>query len=82
MLVVAVSVKGREFLYNPKTAHKVPKSSAQKICDICNSCKFMIKNPDIETWFIHEIDTYSSAYTYYLLQEFKIRNGSVKEYAY
>ena len=82
MLVIAISCKGKEFMYKASTAHKVSKNSAKIICDICNRCGFMITDPDKETWFIHEIDRYDSAYTYYLLQEFKIRKGIVKEYTF
>ena len=78
MLILAISVKDREYLYKANTAHAVSKNSAQKICDIVNECKYQLKPGEI--WHIHEIDNYCVAYDYAMRQEFKIRRGVVSDY--
>ena len=76
MLVLAQSIKGKEYLYDIKSAHLVSSASAEKIRDICNEYKYREK--DGYTWYIHEIDSYSNAYYYALKQRFTIYKGSVK----
>lgn len=78
MLILAISVKDREYLYKANTARAVSKNSAQKICDIVNECKYQLKPGEI--WHIHEIDKYDIAYDYAARQEFKIRRGIVSDY--
>lgn len=79
MLVLAISTKGHEFFYDARTAHKVSKAAAEKIRDICNEYKFRLK--DGETWFLHEVDQYDTAYEYAQFQKFTIRNGIVKAHS-
>lgn len=80
MVIVAISTKGREFLFKANTAHKVPKTSAQKIADLLNSIKYQLK--DGETWHVHEIDRYSNSYAFALTQDFYIYGGNLKEKRY
>lgn len=76
MLVVAKSVKGREYLYNAKTAHKVPIKNAEKICEVLNDCKFCLN--DGEIWFVHDVDQFDDAYTYASFKKFIYKkNGQV-----
>lgn len=78
MLILAISVKDREYLYKANTARAVSKNSAQKICDIVNECKYQLKPGEI--WHIYEIDKYNIAFDYATRQEFKIRRGIVSDY--
>lgn len=78
MLVLAMSKKGSEFLYNPKTACKVSKASAKTICDIVNKCQFAYSKYPGSVWQIHEVDKYDTAFDYAQYQKFTIRNGIVK----
>lgn len=80
MLVLAKSVKGKEYFYNPRSAHRVSARSAETIRDICNEYKFQLN--DNETWHIHEIDKYDTAYNYAEFQQFTIRNGIVTAKTY
>ena len=73
MMILAISVQGKEFLYNPKTAHAVSKT----IKIILNKMSWRLK--ENETWFIHDIDEYSTAYDYAETQKFTIRKGLVTE---
>lgn len=78
MTIVAKSKKGHEFLYNPKTAHKVSKASAKDICKALNDYKFEIYDDDDEVWFIHEVDQYDNAFQYAEWQAFTRRNGAIR----
>ena len=78
MKVLAISQKGHEFLYNPRTAHEVSERSAKAIMNICNQHSYQLKEG--QTWHIHEIDRYDTAYIYATDQEFRIRKGIVSEH--
>lgn len=78
MIIVAKSVKGHEFAYSPKSAHKVSKASAKYICDVLNECKYDISENDV--WYIHEVDKYDTAFDYAETQHFSVRNGIVKRH--
>jgi len=75
MKIVARSVKGQEFLYNAKSAHKVSDRSAKTICDILNKSTYMLMGGEV--WHIHEVDSYDNAYYYAQEQSFTIRRGVV-----
>ena len=78
MKIVAKSVKGPEFMYNGKSAHKVSEASAKYICDILNEYKYKLN--ENEVWFIHDVDKYDTvAYDYAQFQSFTVRKGIVKE---
>jgi len=77
MKVIAKSVKGQEFLYSAKSAHKVSEASAKYICKVLNEYKYKL-NED-EVWYIHDVGMYDSAYDYAEFQRFTVRNGIVKE---
>ncbi len=77
MTIVAKSIKGHEFVYTPKTAHKVSKASANLICKALNDNKFMLYDDD-EVWFVHEVDQYDSASGYAEYQKFTVRNGAIR----
>lgn len=77
MKVLALTSKGSEFLYNPKTAHKVSNNSAETICEIVNRYSYKIDKPGL-VWHIYEVDKYDTAYSYAQFQDFTIRKGLVK----
>lgn len=80
-MIIARAVKGKEFLYNPKTAHRVSERSAKTICEILNRCSFKLSEGQI--WHVYEADYYSEAYDYAETQRFTIRNGVVsRKYSY
>lgn len=76
MLVLAKSLKGREFYYNPRSAHQVPKASAKRIADILNDKPNVVDN---FVWFAHEVHDLSEAYAFGQTQSFRIRKGVVYE---
>ena len=76
MTVLAITKAGSEYLYNARTAHKVSKRSAERICKIVNDCEYRIK--DGEIWHTYEVDEYDAASDYAETQCFTIRNGLVK----
>lgn len=75
MKIIAKSCKGKEFLYNAKSARKVSEKSAEKILNVLNSVKWDLK--DDEIWHIHDVDEYDSAFWYAERQSFTIRKGIV-----
>ena len=77
MTILARTVKGKEFIYSIASAHKVPKVSAQKICDALNKAQYGI-TPE-QAWFKYEIDQYDSAYDYAKTQSFRIYKGKIYE---
>ena len=77
MLIIAKSVKGREFLYNAASARKVSKASAETILKVVNNHKYQLK--DGEIWHIYEVDSYDNAYYYAQSRAFKIRKGVVSD---
>ena len=77
MFIIAKAVKGAEYAYNPKSARKVSKKSANQICEIVNKYKFLLGTKDNEIWHVYEIDKYSLAYDFAQYQSFTIRNGIV-----
>lgn len=79
MLVVAKSLKGQEFLYNARSAHAVPKTSAKKICQALNDIKYQLK--ESEVWYLHEVDQYDIAYIFADGQKFCYRNKNLVEFA-
>lgn len=75
MKIVAISVKGQEFLYKPRTAHKVSNKSANYICAELNRVQYKID--DNHVWHIHEVDEYDDASVYAEEQSFTVRKGGV-----
>lgn len=62
--VLAIAPKGKEFLYNPKTAiytNYLPKKHEQKIIEILNDFH---KLGDDKTYHAYYIDCYDSAFVY------------------
>ena len=78
MKIVAVSPKGKEYIYNFTTAHEVSKASAEKICKCLNDHKFRIR--DDQVWAIHDADRYDNGYYYAEDQKFRVYKGQVREY--
>lgn len=79
MLVIAKGIKGAEFMYNPKTAHKASKASAKKIIDVLNRARYQLK--DGEIWHIYNVGDpcYDNGAAYATEQKFTIYKGVVRE---
>ena len=77
MTILARSVKGNEYLYAIRSAHKVSKAKAKMIADALNRIQYKIK--DNEVWYVHEIDQYDQACTFAERQSFAVRQGKLKE---
>lgn len=73
MKLLAIAPKGREYLHSRQNAGYAPDASAQKICDILNQIKYLLK--DGETWHIYDYDFTMDDY---IFQKFTIRKGFVK----
>ena len=81
MKVIAKTIKGREFMYNPRSARKVSARSAEMILKVVNDFRFQLSG-DNETWHIYNIDKYDTAFIYAQNQAFTIRNGIVTARCY
>lgn len=75
MKIIAKTVKGKEFLYNVHSVHKVSEKSAGKILELLNSFGWKCKPGEI--WHIYEIDNYSAAFDVAQFQYFKLRKGNL-----
>ena len=76
MLVLAKSLKGRDFYYSPRSAHRVSKRSAKTIAGILNENVNVVDNFE---WTTHEVGCLSEAYAWSESQSFVIRKGIVTE---
>lgn len=70
MVVVAIAVKGHEYLYSAKTAHKVNAKKAGKIAELLNAAAFKIDAGHI--WHTFEIDDYDAGFVWASEQEFRL----------
>lgn len=78
MIIVAKAIKGREYLYNPRSAHEVSAAGAEYIARVLNEYKYKLK--DNEVWHTYTISEYDQiAYVYASGQSFTRRKGLVKE---
>lgn len=77
MKILAISVKGQEFLYKPATAHKVSDRSGKAIMDALNKAGYGLKEGEV--WHIHDVDRYDNAYAYASYQEFTVYKGNIRE---
>lgn len=76
MMIIAKSPKGREFVYSPRTAHRVNARKARKVCDALNACGFMLEEG--ETWYPHEVADWETAAIYAEGQRFTVyADGSI-----
>lgn len=82
MYIIAKTIKGREFMYNPKTARRVSARSAKTILEVVNRYAFLLDTERGEIWHIYEIDQYDTAFCFAQSQAFTIRNGIVTARAY
>ncbi len=70
MIVIAKTIKRKEFFHSIREMYEVPKSSASKICDAMNDVRFRLKEG--EAWHIYD------EYTYEPQGRLSIRKGVVK----
>ena len=70
MMIIAKSIKGQEFYYSPRTAHRVNARKARKVCDALNACGYMLA--ENETWYPHEVADWENAAIYAEGQRFTL----------
>ena len=75
--MIAKALEGQEFLYNPNTAHEVPKSSAKAICAALNEAGYKLKPGEV--WHVYDCDEYTRRWTNAGALAFAKRNGYVVE---
>ena len=76
MIVVAKSVKGQEFLYNPKSAHQVKGMKPEKMAEFLNKQGHDLKTGEV--WHVHEVGQYDNAYGWASIQMFeRKRSGAI-----
>ena len=69
MIVLAIAVKGQEFLYRSDSAHEVSKASADVICKALNDANYLLK--DGEVWHkFTDIGPYNNAWAFAQTQKF------------
>lgn len=73
MHIVAITTTGKEFFYNGRTAHKVPRTKADKIADALNAARYGLKYG--QAWHVYEIDIYDAAIEYAVCQSFSTTKG-------
>lgn len=78
MKIIAIAMKGQEYMYSLRSVHRVSEKYAKGICDCLNRNNFRLK--ENEVWHIHDVDKYDSAYDVAQFQKFQIRNGKLLEY--
>ena len=77
MNVVAISVKGKEYLYKASSAHKVAPQYAEQICEALNKNKFRLNEGEV--WYPHEVENWSNGWAYAEIQSFRVVSGSIVE---
>ena len=75
MTILARSEKGREYLYIPSSARAVSSKNAATIRDILNANKYQLLYG--ETWHMHDVDEFDTAYWHAQYQRFTLRSGVV-----
>ena len=79
MTVLAIACKGKEFLYNVRSAHEVSKASADWICNVLNQNRYKLKEGEVWHKFT-DICFYDTAWSYAKGQVFKKYKNQVKSY--
>ena len=68
---------GKEYIYQPSSAHGVSKASAQVICDALNKIRHDLKAGQV--WRVITFDQYDSAFDIAACYKFVIRGGYLRE---
>jgi hypothetical protein len=77
-MILAIAVKGKEYLYRSDSAHYVSKASADFICNALNAAHYKIE--DDQVWHIFErLDYTSSAWSYAERQKFTRYKNRIRE---
>lgn len=80
MKIIAIAVKGKEFLYNSRTAHKVAQNKAQVVCDALNKVGYALD--DNSVWHVYDVSAYDDAFYYAETQRFSCgKSGTIKRIA-
>lgn len=76
MFIVAKAEQGREFFFSAKSAHRVAKKNAQKICEILNELKFALGSGEV--WHTYEVAEWQAPAYVAADQSFTLRrNGAL-----
>ena len=78
MVVIAITIKGQEFIYNASTAHKVNEKKADIAIKVLNEARYKIDKNAGEVWHKYSVDKYDRAYDYAQFQRFTVGN-KIKE---
>ena len=78
MIVIAITIKGQEFIYNASTAHKVNEKKADIAIKALNEAGYKIDKNAGEIWHKYNVDKYDRAYDYAQFQRFTVGN-KIKE---
>ena len=80
MKIIAKAIKGSEFFYDVRTAHKVPQKYAEKVADALNGIGYKLN--DKQVWHVYDVGSYEAAYLYAEGQRFTYGKTGIKRIAY
>mgnify|MGYP006864418359 CR=1 FL=1 len=78
MKMIAKTIAGKEYMYNPKSAHAVSAAGAAQICQVLNEKRWRLNKPE-EKWHIYDCGWYEQEYTEAGSQSFYRRRGVIGE---
>ena len=78
MKILAITPTGKEYQFRTFSAHSVPASSAQVICEALNRSGYRLRSG--EQWHLYDIGELDSAYPVARFQSFRRRSGKIFEY--
>ncbi len=78
MIVIAITIKGKEFIYNASTAHKISEKKVDIAIKVLNEAGYKIDKSAGEIWHKYTVDKYDRAYDYAQFQRFTVGN-KIKE---
>ena len=78
MVVIAITIKGEEFIYNASTAHRISEKKADIAIKALNEAGYKIDKNAGEIWHKYTIDKYDTAFNYAQFQRFTVGN-KIKE---
>lgn len=76
--MIAKTIEGKEYLYNPNSAHSVSNAAADQICQLLNEKRWRLNKPE-EKWHVYDCGWYEMDYTEAGSQSFYRRRGVVSE---
>lgn len=71
--LIAKTIEGKEYLHSKKDAYFAPKTSAEKIANILNKNRYLLK--DGEKWHVYD---YDFTHDFYVTSRLYIYKGQIK----